>query len=73
MGMTGMSWRARFRLLAGAYSVSAYGSYLNMVALNLFVYQVTGSVLGMGAFMAVRLTSGVVAQLGSGDDAACRP
>jgi MFS family permease len=61
MGMTGMSWRARFRLLAGAYSVSAYGSYLNMVALNLFVYQVTGSVLGMGAFMAVRLTSGVVA------------
>ncbi|MFC0435375.1 MFS transporter [Kutzneria buriramensis] len=56
-----MSWRARFRVLAGAYSFSAYGSYLNMVALNLFVYQVTGSVLGMGAFMAVRLTSGVVA------------
>jgi MFS family permease len=56
-----MSWRARFRVLAGAYSLSAYGSYLNMVALNLFVYEVTGSVLGMGAFMAVRLTSGVLA------------
>lgn len=56
-----MSWRARFRLLAGAYSFSSYGSYLNMVALNLFVYRVTGSVLGMGAFMAVRLTSGVLA------------
>jgi MFS family permease len=56
-----MSWRGRFRLLAGAYSLSSYGSYLNMVALNLFVYQVTGSVLGMGAFMAVRLISGVLA------------
>ena len=56
-----MSWRARFRLLAGAYSFSSYGSYLNMVALNLFVYRVTGSVLGMGAFMAVRLASGVLA------------
>ncbi|MER5636066.1 MFS transporter [Kitasatospora sp. NPDC002227] len=55
----------RFRLLVAGNAVSAYGSYLNMVALNVFVYQLTGSALTAGLYMAVRLltsvASGVVA------------
>ncbi|WP_441248847.1 MFS transporter [Kitasatospora sp. McL0602] len=55
----------RFRLLVVGNAVSAYGSYLNMVALNVFVYHLTGSALTAGLYMAVRLltsvASGVVA------------
>ncbi|MFI9784506.1 MFS transporter [Kitasatospora sp. NPDC051984] len=55
----------RFRLLVAGNAVSAYGSYLNMVALNVFVYHLTGSALTAGLYMAVRLltsvASGVVA------------
>ena len=48
-----------FRLLVVGNGVSAYGSYLNMVALNVFVYQVTDSALAAGLFMAVRLLTSV--------------
>ncbi|WNI26894.1 MFS transporter [Streptomyces sp. ITFR-16] len=48
------------------YAVSSYGTFLNMVALNLFVYETTGRALAMGLFMAVRLGSGFVAGLGAG-------
>lgn len=43
--------------------MSSYGTFLNMVALNLFVYETTGRALAMGLFMAVRLASGFVAGL----------
>ncbi|MEU5577640.1 MFS transporter [Streptomyces huasconensis] len=46
--------------------VSAYGSYLNMVALNVFIYEVTDSALAAGLFMAVRLMTSVVSGFVSG-------
>lgn len=55
-----------FRLLVVGNAVSAYGSYLNMVALNVFVYQVTGSALAAGLFMAVRLITSVLSGFVSG-------
>ncbi|WP_406531039.1 MFS transporter, partial [Streptomyces sp. I8-5] len=48
------------------YALSSYGTFLNMVALNLFVYETTGKALAMGLFMAVRLASGFVAGLVAG-------
>ncbi|MFC9682674.1 MFS transporter [Streptomyces sp. NPDC056948] len=59
-----MDWR--FRSLVVAHAVSAYGTYLNLIALSLFSYEVTGSALGVGAVMAVRLLSGVTAGLTAG-------
>ncbi|MEU6989185.1 MFS transporter [Streptomyces sp. NPDC046465] len=55
-----------FRLLVVGNAVSAYGSYLNMVALNVFVYEVTDSALAAGLFMAVRLLTSVVSGFVSG-------
>ncbi|WEH38921.1 MFS transporter [Streptomyces sp. AM 2-1-1] len=55
-----------FRLLVLGNGISAYGSYLNMVALNVFVYHVTGSALAAGLFMAVRLGTSVGAGFFSG-------
>ncbi|MFR9787957.1 MFS transporter [Streptomyces sp. MB22_4] len=55
-----------FRLLVAGNAISAYGSYLNMVALNVFVYDVTHSALAAGVFMAVRLVSGVASGFVSG-------
>ncbi|MFF4082249.1 MFS transporter [Streptomyces sp. NPDC001777] len=46
--------------------MSSYGTFLNMVALNLFVYETTGRALAMGLFMTVRLASGFVAGLVAG-------
>ncbi|MDI5966351.1 MFS transporter [Streptantibioticus silvisoli] len=51
----GMRW---FRFLVAGNAVSSYGSYLNMVALNLFALQVTGSALQTGLIMAARLAVG---------------
>ncbi|WP_328871178.1 MFS transporter [Streptomyces sp. NBC_00287] len=51
----------RFRLLVTSYAVSAYGNYLNLIALSLFSYEVTGTAFGIGAVMALRLLAGVVA------------
>ncbi|MEU0393651.1 MFS transporter [Streptomyces sp. NPDC006208] len=56
----------RYRLLISGYAVSSYGTFLNLVALNLFVYETTGSALAMGIFMAVRLAAGFVAGLAAG-------
>ncbi|MEU8673662.1 MFS transporter [Streptomyces sp. NPDC048560] len=53
-------------MLVAGYAVSSYGTFLNMVALNLFVYATTGRALAMGLFMAVRLASGFVAGLTAG-------
>ncbi|MFD4632556.1 MFS transporter [Streptomyces sp. NPDC058284] len=55
-----------FRLLVVGNAVSAYGSYLNMVALNVFVYEVTDSALAAGLFMAVRLLTSVASGFVSG-------
>ncbi|WP_199807086.1 MFS transporter [Streptomyces sp. NRRL S-455] len=59
-----MDWR--FRAVVVAHAVSAYGTYLNLIALSLFSYEVTGTALGVGAVMAVRLLSGVAAGLAAG-------
>ncbi|MBT2507871.1 MFS transporter [Streptomyces sp. ISL-98] len=56
----------RYRILVGGYSVSSYGTFLNMVALNLFVYATTDSALAMGLFMAVRLGAGFLTGLTAG-------
>lgn len=56
-----------FRLLVLGNSVSAYGSYLNLVAVNVFVYRTTGSSLAVGAFMALRLAATVVSGFISGE------
>lgn len=55
-----------FRLLVLGNGISAYGSYLNMVALNVFIYDATGSALAAGLFMAVRLATSVVSGWVSG-------
>ncbi|MFD3487839.1 MFS transporter [Streptomyces sp. NPDC058665] len=53
----------RFHALASAYAVSTYGNYLNLIALSLFSYEVTGTAFGVGAVMALRLFAGFVAGL----------
>ncbi|MEU6332094.1 MFS transporter [Streptomyces sp. NPDC047049] len=55
-----------FRLLVVGNGISAYGSYLNLVALNVFIYDVTGSALAAGLFMAVRLATSVASGFVSG-------
>ncbi|MEU8700588.1 MFS transporter [Streptomyces sp. NPDC048680] len=52
--------------MVAGYAISSYGTFLNMVALNLFVYETTGRALAMGLFMAVRLASGFAAGLTAG-------
>ncbi|MFI2616985.1 MFS transporter [Streptomyces sp. NPDC018584] len=49
-----------------SYAVSAYGNFLNLIALSLFTYEVVGSAFGIGAVMALRLFSGMLAGLGAG-------
>src|SRR5215204_811679 len=53
--------RHRLKVLAAAYAISSYGSFLNLVALGLFAFEVTGSGLATGMFMALRLGSGFLA------------
>lgn len=55
-----------FRFLVAGYAVSAFGSHLNLVALNLFAYVLTGSALRTGLFMALRLAAGFVVGLVAG-------
>ncbi|MFD5778922.1 MFS transporter [Streptomyces sp. NPDC126933] len=52
--------------LVAGYAVSSYGNYLNLIALSLFTYEVTGSGLGLGLLMALRLFSGFLAGLAAG-------
>ena len=49
-----------FRAVVAGYGISAYGSYLDSVALALFVYEADKSALIVGLYMALRLGSGVV-------------
>ncbi|RBM10968.1 MFS transporter [Streptomyces sp. PT12] len=65
-GRPGERLDARFRGLATAYGVSAYGTYLNLIALGLFSFEVTGTAFGVGAVMALRLLSGFAAGLAAG-------
>ncbi|MBC9713287.1 MFS transporter [Streptomyces sp. TRM66268-LWL] len=53
----------RYRVLVAGYAVSSYGTFLNVVALNLYVYAVTDRALAVGVFMAVRLAAGFLAGL----------
>lgn len=55
----------RFGAVVAAYAVSAFGNYLNLIALSLFTYEVTGTAFGVGALMALRLASGFAAGLAS--------
>ena len=55
----------RYRILVTGYALSSYGTYLNLVALNLYVYAVTDRALAVGVFMAVRLGAGFLAGLGA--------
>lgn len=63
----------RFHVLVAGYGVSSFGSFLNMVALNLFVYEATGSALTTGLFMVLRMACGFVAGLLGGVVAARLP
>jgi MFS family permease len=54
-----------FGLVLG-YSCSAYGNYLNLVALSLYTLSVTGGALGVGIVMALRLGAGFCAGLLAG-------
>ncbi|MEU1214173.1 MFS transporter [Streptomyces sp. NPDC005791] len=56
----------RYRFLVAGYAVSSYGTYLNLVALNLYVYAVTGRALAVGMFMIVRFAAGFLTGLVSG-------
>jgi MFS family permease len=55
-----------FRTLVVGYSCSAFGNYLNLIALSLYTYHVTGSPLGIGIVMALRLSAGFTAGLVAG-------
>jgi MFS family permease len=57
---------SRYRILVTGYAVSSYGTFLNLVALNLYVYAVTDRALAVGVFMATRLAAGFVAGLVAG-------
>ncbi|MFD3307832.1 MFS transporter [Streptomyces sp. NPDC058694] len=53
----------RYRILVTGYAISSYGTFLNVVALSLYVYAVTDRALAVGVFMAIRLAAGFVAGL----------
>ncbi|MBU7600860.1 MFS transporter [Streptomyces sp. P38-E01] len=55
----------RFAAVVAAYSVSSFGTYLNLIALSLFSYEVTGTALGVGLMMALRLSAGFAAGMTS--------
>ncbi|ADB35338.1 major facilitator superfamily MFS_1 [Kribbella flavida DSM 17836] len=54
-----------FWLLLTGYGVSSYGNFLNLIALGLFSYHLTGSSWATGVVMAVRLGAGFLAGLGA--------
>ncbi|WP_433544343.1 MFS transporter (plasmid) [Streptomyces sp. CA-294286] len=49
-----------------AHAVSGYGNYLNLIALSLFSYEVTGTAYGVGMLLALRLFAGSLAGLAAG-------
>lgn len=56
----------KFRVLVFAHAASVFGNYLNLIALSLLSYEVTGSAFGVGTVMALRLFAGFAAGLGAG-------
>ncbi|MEV6574086.1 MFS transporter [Streptomyces sp. NPDC051577] len=56
----------RYRILVAGYAISSYGTFLNLVALNLYVYAVTDRALAVGAFMTVRFAAGFLTGLVAG-------
>ncbi|MER7519444.1 MFS transporter [Streptomyces sp. NPDC126499] len=62
----GRASEGQLRAVVVAYAVSSYGTFLNLIALSLFVYAVSGSGLGLGLLMALRLFAGLLAGLGAG-------
>ncbi|WJK36366.1 MFS transporter [Solwaraspora sp. WMMA2065] len=64
-GRTGSGMR-HFRSLVVGNAVSAYGTYLDMIALSLFAYSLTGSATHTGLFMALRLATSVLTGFGAG-------
>jgi MFS family permease len=71
-GLDRADWR-RFQLLVAGNGASSFGSYLNLVALQLFVYQTTGSAVATGLFMVLRMATGFVAGMAGGTVAARLP
>jgi len=61
--MGGPRERQGFWLLVCGYAVSSYGNYLNLIALGLFSYHLTGSAWATGVVMAIRLGTGFVTGL----------
>ncbi|MCM2578950.1 MFS transporter [Streptomyces meridianus] len=55
-----------FLYLVVGNAVSSYGSFLNMVALNLFALQTTGSALSVGIFLLLRIGSSFLAGFAAG-------
>lgn len=55
-----------FLALVAGYSCSAFGNYLNLIALSLYTLALTGSPLGVGVVMALRLGTGFVTGLVAG-------
>jgi len=55
-----------FRFLVVGNAVSAYGTYLDMIALSLFAYSLTGSATHTGLFLALRLATSVLTGFGAG-------
>lgn len=55
-----------FYFLVAGKTISDIGNYLDMVALNLYVYALTGSAFKMGIFMAIRLLGGFLSGFYSG-------
>lgn len=55
-----------FLCLVTGNAVSSYGSFLNMVALNLYALQTTGSALSVGIFLLLRIGSSFLAGFAAG-------
>jgi MFS family permease len=50
-----------FQVLVASNAVSSYGTYLNLVALNLYALEMTGSALSVGFFLLLRIGSSFLA------------
>ncbi len=61
---------AAFWAFLVAYSVSSFGTFLNLIALSLFTLEVTGGPVGLGVVMAVRVGSGLLSGVLAGKLAA---
>ncbi|WP_158647328.1 MFS transporter [Actinoplanes sp. ATCC 53533] len=59
--VTGARDLRQFGVLAAGFGVSTFGNFLNLVAVNLYVFQLSGSALWTGLLMAVRLAAGFLA------------